>query len=67
MKKLSMLALLAGGLFMTAGCETPGLTTQERFQRIGRDVTYDYEQINDDVDHFLLLRPLTHLSEWDLE
>jgi hypothetical protein len=67
MKKLAMLALLAGGLCMTTGCETPGLTTQERFQRIGRDVTYDYEQINDDFDHIFLLRPAGHLSEWDLQ
>jgi len=66
MKKLVLLALLASGMFLT-GCETPGYTSQERFQSIGRNWGWEYEQINDDIDHIFLLRPADHLSEWNIQ
>jgi hypothetical protein len=66
MKKAIFLALLAGGLFLT-GCETPGYTSQERFQAIGRNWGWEYEQINDDLDEIFLLRPADHLSPWNIQ
>ncbi len=67
MKKFVLLAVVAGGMIFTSGCETPGYTAQERFQRIGRNWGYQYEQINDDVDNLFLLRPSEHLSQWNLQ
>jgi hypothetical protein len=65
-KKLVLLAILAGGMSFTTGCQTPGYTGQERFQRIGRNWGFEYEQINDDVDEIFLLRPADHLTEWNI-
>jgi hypothetical protein len=67
MKKFALLAMLAGGLMFTGGCETPAYSTQERAALIGRNWGFEYEQINDDVDTLLLLRPSGHLSEWDIQ
>ncbi len=67
MKKFALLAILAGGMLFSAGCETPAYTSQERFQMIGRNWGYEYEQINDDLDHIFLLRPAGHLSEWNIQ
>jgi hypothetical protein len=67
MKKFAMLAVIAGGLCLTTGCGTPGLTTEQRGQEISRNAFYDYEQISDDLDHIFLLTPTQHLSEWNLQ
>ena len=66
MKKFILLAILAGGTFCT-GCETPGYSAQERFHSIGRNWGWEYEQINDDLDHAFLLRPADHLSQWNIQ
>jgi len=66
MKKFILLAILTGGMFVT-GCETPGYSSHERFQTIGRNWFWEYEQINDDIDHIFLLRPADHLSEWNVQ
>jgi hypothetical protein len=66
MKKFVLLAILAGGISLLSGCQTPGYTSQERFQRIGRNWGFEYEQINDDVDEIFLLRPADHLTEWNV-
>ena len=67
MKKFVLLALVAGGMILITGCETPGYSSEERFQRIGRNWGWEYEQINDDIDSVLLLRPADHLSEWNIQ
>jgi len=67
MKKVVFLALLAGGMMLLNGCETPGYTSQERFQQIGRNWGWEYEQINDDLDELFLLRPASHLSPWNIQ
>jgi hypothetical protein len=67
MKKFVLLALVAGLMTFSTGCETPGYTSQERFQRIGRNWGWEYEQINDDWDTLLLLRPAGHLSQWNIQ
>ncbi len=67
MKKLAIVAAVAGlGLFSTAGCETPGYSTDERFQRIGRNWGYEYEQIQQDTNELFLLDPPTHLTFWNI-
>jgi hypothetical protein len=67
MKKLALLALLAGGLSFLTGCETTGYTSAERFQQIGRNWGWEYEQINDDIDTIFLLRPADHFSQWNIQ
>jgi hypothetical protein len=66
MKKLALLAVLAGGFFLT-GCDAPGYTFAERTQIIERNWGWEYSQIWDDVDEILLLRPADHLSQWDIQ
>ena len=70
MKKYNVLAsavVVAAFLSMTTGCETPGYSTEERFQRIGRNWGYEYEQIQEDVDVIFELDPATHLSKWSIQ
>jgi hypothetical protein len=67
MKKFALLAVLAGGLSFSSGCATPAYTSQERGQLIVRNWTFEYEQIQDDIDTIFLLRPAGHLSEWNLQ
>jgi hypothetical protein len=67
-KSMSLLAVLSVGLLCFAGgCETPAYSTQERFQLIGRNWGYEYEQSQDDIDHFWLLRPASNLTEWNVQ
>jgi hypothetical protein len=54
-------------MFSNTGCETPGYSSQERFHAIERNWGWEYEQINDDIDHIFLLRPADHLSEWNIQ
>jgi hypothetical protein len=54
-------------LFGLTGCETPGYSTQERFQLISRNWNYEHEQINDDVDSAFLLNPATDLTKWNVQ
>ena len=67
MKKFVFLAVLAAGMSLNFGCETPLYSSQERFQRIGRNWGFEYEQINDDIDYMFLLRPAGHLTESNLQ
>jgi hypothetical protein len=68
-RMLLLLAVVMGGAMLLSGtgCETPALTTQERFQLIGRNWGYEYEQSQDDVDDLFLLRPSSHLTQWDVQ
>lgn len=68
MKTFALLAVLAVGLMgFGSGCSTPAYSAQERFQLIGRNWGFEYEQIQDDVDHFFLLRPAGHLTTWSVQ
>jgi hypothetical protein len=70
MKTMWMLgiAVLVGVLCMSAGgCSTPGLTYRERNDVILRGMSYDMEQTTDDFDDILMLRPIGHLTQWDLQ
>jgi hypothetical protein len=68
MKKLVLSMLLFAGPVIS-GCSianTPAYTAQERFSQIGRNWSYEYEQIADDTDHLLLLRPASRLTVWNV-
>ena len=67
MKKTLLLLGIAVMCLFAKGCATPGLTGQERFDVIVRGMGYDLEQTNDDIDDILLLRPIGHLTMWDLQ
>jgi len=67
MKVLTMIGLLAGSMFFTAGCYTPGYTVDERFQQIGRNWDYEGKQAADDIDHAMLLRPASRLTWWNVQ
>jgi geranylgeranyl pyrophosphate synthase len=67
MKTLALTVLAAVLLGLSSGCSTPGYSAQERFQLIGRNWGYEYEQMQDDIDHFFLLRPATHLTYWNVQ
>ena len=70
MKSVALLVVL-GGLMLggTSGCgllDTPAYTAQERGQLIGRNIGFEYEQIQDDLDYGFLLRPSGELTQWNL-
>ncbi|HTW94872.1 MAG TPA: hypothetical protein VMD30_08775 [Tepidisphaeraceae bacterium] len=72
MKTLAILSLLAAmGLTaaFTTGCEvadTPALTAQERWQAIELSSVTDQEELADDTDDALLLRPASHMTMWNV-
>jgi hypothetical protein len=76
MKTLIKRSLLAGaclaGAAMLGGCAslnvspTPGYTESERDAQITRNWTVQWQELADDVDSALLLRPDTMLSGWDV-
>jgi hypothetical protein len=66
MKKFALFAVVLGAMIL-AGCDAPGYTASERFQQIGRNWGWEESQINDDIDEILLLRPASHMSEWNLQ
>lgn len=72
MKRTALLLLGLAGLTLT-GCARPGefgyttvLTPEERSQAIARNWDWEGKQVVDDIDHLLLLRPTSHLTEWQL-
>lgn len=68
MKTLALLAVCTVGLLsFSSGCSTPAYSPQERFQLIGRNWGYEYEQIQDDIDGIFLLQPTAHLTRWNLQ
>lgn len=66
MKMIALVALLAGALFVSAGCSTPAYTPTERHNLIARDWDYDLKQATDDWDYFLLFRPPSRMTEWNV-
>lgn len=78
MKTLLLLALAAGSMVLASGCApaklgrneflwTPAYTATERFNMIERNWDYEGKQLQDDVDHALLLRPASHLTVWNVQ
>jgi hypothetical protein len=73
MKRFSLLLLAITMLSGMTGCARPGeigwtpaYTGKERNQQIARNWDMAGKELVDDVDHALLLRPLDHLTVWNL-
>jgi len=73
MKKLAAITLLIASGVTLGGCArpgellwTPGYTARERGQMIARNWDYEGKQSQDDIDHALLLRPVGHLTAWNV-
>jgi hypothetical protein len=71
MKKLATIVVLAGAGLL-AGCAswnvspTPVMTESERDEQIGRYWALQWQELADDTDYALLLRPNSHLSQWNV-
>lgn len=66
MKTFAILAMLCGSVFLAGGCATPAYSASERAQLIGRGWGYEYAQMQDDIDHALLLRPPGVMTIWNV-
>jgi hypothetical protein len=66
--KIVFTLLLLTGLGLLSGCmnDTPLLSSNERFAQIGRNMYYEQEQLNDDIDTVLLLRPSDTLTGYNV-
>ena len=62
---LASIVLLAM-VFGSVGCATPAYSGRERSQMIARNWGFEAKQINDDIDHILLLRPAGRLTIWHI-
>jgi hypothetical protein len=65
-KKLSLLSVALFGVVMSTGCATPGYSAKERGQMIARNWDMEWKMAQDDIDHALLLRPMSTLSKWNI-
>ena len=66
MKKVLLLAFVAGSTFFSTGCATPAYSPTERRQQIARNWDYEGRQATDDWDHILLFRPSSRLTIWNV-
>jgi hypothetical protein len=67
MKTLVACMLLVGFLLSTGCASTPAYSGRERGRLISRNISYDYQLMQDDIDHFLLLRDGAPLSYWHVQ
>jgi len=72
-KRLAKLMTVAGLGLLTVGCArpfevgyTPAYSTGERVNMIARNWDYEGKQMQDDIDHALLLRPASHMTVWNV-
>jgi hypothetical protein len=72
-KKLAGSIVLLFAAVVTTGCArpfefgwSPAYSADERGKMIARNWDYEGKQIFDDIDHALLLRPMGHLTMWNL-
>ena len=70
--------MLAGSMVVAGGCApaklgrneigyTPAYSLSERTDMIERNWDYEGKQMQDDIDHALLLRPAGRLSIWNVQ
>ena len=64
--KVFVALMLSVVLLGSTGCHTPAYSGRERWQMIARNWGFEYAQINDDIDHILLLRPAGRLTIWHI-
>jgi hypothetical protein len=75
MKTLTKYSLLSGAVLLGAtllsGCglnasPTPAYSEEERDAQIARNWTMQWQELADDTDNVLLLRPDSNLTGWDV-
>ncbi len=77
MNKLMLALVACAPMFLAGGCmdsridkvdvfATPAYSGTERGELIARNMEMEWRQINDDVDHLLLLRPMSMLTVWNV-
>jgi hypothetical protein len=64
--KLSLLLGVIGTAVASTGCSTPAYSASERANIIGRNIDLEWKMAQDDIDHALLLRPLTLNTDWNV-
>ena len=67
MKKFAACLLMVGFLLSMGCASTPAYSGPERGRLIARNISYDYQLMQDDIDHFLLLRDGVPLSIWHVQ
>jgi hypothetical protein len=67
MKCVALLLVLAGGLFATTGCETPGYSASENWQNVSRNYNYDLRQTTDDWNDLWLQDRPSRLTAWGVQ
>ena len=68
MKKLVVLAFFVASSVLSFGCgATPAYSGKERGRMIARNWGYEARQMNDDIDHLLLLRGGGTLTKWNVQ
>ena len=66
--KNAVACFLMLGFLLASGCaSTPAYSGEERGRMISRNISYDYQLMQDDIDHFLLLRDGVPLSLWHVQ
>jgi hypothetical protein len=63
---ICVLAVMSLGMLAACDQETPAYSASERFNQDSENMHLDQEEFNDDVDHFLLLRPSDSLTWWNV-
>ena len=66
MKLFACLILVAMAGLLSACQDTPAYSAKERSAQIDRNIDMSQKMMNDDIDHFLLLRPSDGLSIWNV-
>lgn len=77
MSKLTLAVVACGSMFLAGGCmdarigkvdpfATPAYSGGERAELIARNIELEWRMMNDDIDHILLLRPVSGLTPWNI-
>ena len=75
MSKVTLAVVVSFAAVLAGGCmdarigkfdpfATPAYSGKERGEMIARNVEMEWKMMNDDIDHVLLLRPVSSLSVW---
>jgi hypothetical protein len=67
LKATPIFAVLIGLGLSSVGCSTPAYSGRERWSRIGYNISYEAAQMQDDIDHALMLRPGSKLTLWNVQ
>ncbi|HQY89231.1 MAG TPA: hypothetical protein PK402_11275 [Tepidisphaeraceae bacterium] len=63
-KLFATITLVALTAICSTGCSTPAYSASERGSIIARNMSLEWKMAQDDIDHALLLRPNTQLTNW---